>query len=37
MQAPQGKTRQLSNEDLIIILLVIGTKLLTIWTGKQIL
>jgi hypothetical protein len=37
MRARQEKMTQLNKEDLIVILLVIGTILLAIWTGKQIL
>lgn len=37
MRARQEKGRELDKADLVIILLVIGTILLAIWTGKQIL
>lgn len=37
MRAQQEKSGRLNKEDVIIILLVIGTLLLAIWIGKQIL
>lgn len=37
MQASRDKGRQLTKEDLVLILLVAGTVLLAIWIGSQIL
>lgn len=37
MQAWRNKASQLTKEDLILILLVIGTVLLAVWIGSQIL
>jgi len=37
MQAWRDKWWQLTTEDLIMILLVVGTVLLAIWIGSQIL
>ena len=37
MHARRDKARQLTKADLILILLVVGTVLLAIWIGNQIL
>lgn len=37
MRARQEKGWQLTREDVIIILLVVGTILLAVWTAEQIL
>lgn len=37
MHARRDKARQLTKEDLILILLVVGTVLLAIWIGERIM